>query len=370
MCDYNMKGVFMFRNNYNEQKEIAVGSTLKVFNQNHNQDTLYQMSSIFQVTLEYCSGISDSDYINIITLSPTDSSLSTFNTKSYLSYLNSRPLHHHDYYEILFVLEGEVIHKIEDKEYHYKAGTCCLINPSIRHCELFISQCKLLFIGLSTKLISQLFSISSLFKSSYAITANIDDTLFHFFSLSTQSFGKKEYLDIFPVFQNNANINILHNITDNLLTELITPHFGSIYTCIGLICSFIEHLSFKSNFHISHIELNSNPDYLLFLRISHLLKDTNGKLSRNDLSKFFNYSGNYINKIVKKYSGLCLYDYGTTFCMAEAKKMLADTDLSIVQIMETLGFTNSTHFYELFKKQYGQTPGEYRKQKKNQAGDD
>lgn len=354
----------MSENIYNKQKEIAVSSTLKVFNQNHNQDSFYQMSSIFQVTIEYCSGISDNDYINIVTLSPTDSSLSTFNTKTYLSYLNSRSLHHHDYYEILFVLEGEVIHKIEDKEYHYKAGSCCLINPSIRHGEIFINQCKLLFIGLSPELLSQLFSNSSLFESSYTLTATIDDTLFHFFSLSTKTFGKKEYLDIFPVFQNNANINTLHNIANHLLAELITPHFGSIYTCIGLICSFIEHLSIKSNFHISHIELNSNPDYLLFLRISHLLKDTNGRLSRNDLSTFFNYSGNYINKIIKKYSGLCLYDYGIFFCMEEAKTMLTNTDLSIIQIMETLGFTNSTHFYELFKKQYGQTPGEYRKRQK------
>ena len=50
--------------------------------------------------------------------------------------------------------------------------------------------------------------------------------------------------------------------------------------------------------------------------------------------------------------------------MEEAKTMLTNTDLSIIQIMETLGFTNSTHFYELFKKQYGQTPGEYRKRQK------
>lgn len=357
------------KSNYINKEEISVGSTLKVHNHKNNQDSFYRMSSDFQVTLEYCNGISASNYINIVTLSPSDTSFSSFDVKTYLSYVNLRALHHHDYYEFLFVLEGEVIHKIEDKEYHYRAGTCCLINRTINHGEVFIGQCKLLFIGLSAKLISELFTEPLIPSDLFADSEIIDNTLFHFFTADIQQYGKKEYIDFFPVFQNSENEKILHTISDRLLSELMLPHFGSTYACMGLICSFIEHLSYKKNFHISHIELNSSPDYLLFSRINHMFEDTNGRISRNELAKIFNYSGNYINKVVKKYSGICLYDYGMTFCMSAAKKMLTETDASISQIMESLEFTNTTHFYELFKKQYGSTPGEYRKfsQKKSSA---
>lgn len=352
---------------YTGQKEISIGSTLKVHNHKNLQDSFYQMSSEFQLTLEYCSGISENDYINIVTLSPTDASFSTVDVKSYLSYINLRSLHHHDYYEFLFVLEGEVIHKIEDKEYHYQTGTCCLINRTVNHGEIFIGQCKLLFIGLSTKLISRLFTESLVPNELFVNSENINDTIFHFFTADIQQYGKKEYLDIFPVFQNSENEKTLHTISDRLLSELLLPHFGSIYTCIGLICSFIEHLSNKKNFHSSHIELNSSPDYLLFSRISHMIEDTNGRISRNELAKIFNYSGHYINKVVKKYSGMCLYDYGMTFCLSAAKKLLIETNISISQIMEILEFTNTTQFYELFKKKYGTTPARYRKLQQEDA---
>ena len=69
------------------------------------------------------------------------------------------------------------------------------------------------------------------------------------------------------------------------------------------------------------------------------------------------------NKTVEKYTGLSLYEYSTKFTMEKAEGLLLDSDLTIAEIMEDLGFSNRTQFYRLFRKNYGMTPREYRKSK-------
>ena len=84
-------------------------------------------------------------------------------------------------------------------------------------------------------------------------------------------------------------------------------------------------------------------------------------MSRLALEKALCYSGNYINTIVKKYTGMCLYDYGLSFTLKNAASLLTETDIPISSISAQLGFTNRTHFYKVFREKYGVSPGEYRK---------
>ena len=62
----------------------------------------------------------------------------------------------------MLVLEGEVIQQIEEKEYPYRAGTCCLVNRSILHNERFIGPAKLCFLGLSVDFVRSLTESASL----------------------------------------------------------------------------------------------------------------------------------------------------------------------------------------------------------------
>lgn len=68
-------------------------------------------------------------------------------------------------------------------------------------------------------------------------------------------------------------------------------------------------------------------------------------MTRSELSARLKYDGSYLNYIVKKYSGLNLFGYGSAICMKEA---------------EALHFTNRTHFYRIFKAYYSLTPRQYR----------
>ena len=101
----------------------------------------------------------------------------------------------------------------------------------------------------------------------------------------------------------------------------------------------------------------------LFDQITSYIREKDGQVRRKDLEEKFSYSGDYLYKTVEKYTGLSLYEYSTKFTMEKAEGLLLDSDLTIAEIMEDLGFSNRTQFYRLFRKNYGMTPREYKKSK-------
>lgn len=85
-------------------------------------------------------------------------------------------------------------------------------------------------------------------------------------------------------------------------------------------------------------------------------------MTRTELERFLYYSGDCLNRIVNKFTDMCLYDYGMTFCLKKAAQYLTDKKEPVSAIAARMKFTNRTHFYALFKEKYGVTPKEYRQQ--------
>lgn len=328
-----------------------------VHNYGSSVSSYYDILAPVQITLEYCRGLSPEDFYSILMVSPSDTLFHSSPIDEFFGKFNSRSQHQHNFFELLIVLEGEVIQRIENKEYLYPAGTCCLINRNIIHTEKFKEEAKILFVGLSVDIIRELIDShkTAYFKKQEKA---LDNSIFQFLEANLKDNASKTYLDFFPTYQNSHSILDLHRISDSLIHAMLLPKLGSSYLIKALICELFEYL--EVNFHTTHVEVSSSVDALLFSRISYLLEDTNGHLSRAQLEESLNYSGNYLNSIVNKYTGMCLFDYGMTFCLKQAETMLNGSDLSIAAIALKLGFTNRTHFYKLFKEKNGITPKEYR----------
>ncbi|MBO5033628.1 MAG: helix-turn-helix domain-containing protein [Lachnospiraceae bacterium] len=349
-----------------ESKRLAMmealnsqASSIDIQNTESAFHRLYHINVPFQITLEYCSGSELEDFINIITLSSDRSILyqESFATKNYTR--TSDALHFHDYFEFVIVLEGSIVQKIEGKDYLYTAGSCCLLNRSLCHLEHYHDRSKVLFIGMSPEFISELFDSAK--TSSFQAEKNIcAGNLYQFITADLKNPGQKAYLDFIPAYQNHQNAANLHSLAESMIRTLLYPDFGASYQIRGLFCAFMAYLSSPQYYHYTNIRLDTNSDFLLFSRITHLFEERNGRMSRAEFEKLLNYSGDYLNRIVNKYTGMCLYDYGMTFCLKKAAKYLKETDESISTIAAKLRFTNRTHFYSMFKAKYGVTPKEYR----------
>lgn len=69
----------------------------------------------------------------------------------------------------------------------------------------------------------------------------------------------------------------------------------------------------------------------------------------------------YLSHIFKEHSGMSPIDYLLNKRISEAKKLLVNTDLSISQISNIVGFNSSSYFSQYFKKTSDHSPSHYRK---------
>ncbi len=85
-------------------------------------------------------------------------------------------------------------------------------------------------------------------------------------------------------------------------------------------------------------------------------------LSMNEVADHVNLSSGYIGRLFKQITGSTFTDYLTKFRVEKACMLLREGDLSINEISDAVGFTNSSYFYAIFKKNLNCTPNQYRKQ--------
>lgn len=341
-----------------KKEDHIIRNILKSENRKSESNSIIEILSPLQFTLESCS-FDENPYINFLLASPKASYYHQVSTLNEIQSFNSCPAHHHNYYELLIVLDGEVKQSIEGIEYTFHTGNCCLMNRNVYHKEMFYQNANILFIGLSEEVVT---SIASLNTTSYfsQIEMPSNNPILSFMLKNLHHSADKEYLYFTPSITNKNWFYYLHEYTDKILHEILYPSLGSTFMINSLLLNIMNYLSDISVFHLSPISISSDPDFLLFSRITYIMEDTNGRITRNQLEKLLNYSGNYLNTITKKYSGMCIFDYGMVYCMKKAGNLLSNTSLSISEIMDELCFSNPTHFYNCFKKYYHVTPKQYR----------
>lgn len=84
-------------------------------------------------------------------------------------------------------------------------------------------------------------------------------------------------------------------------------------------------------------------------------------LSLESLAQKYNTSSQYIARLLKKELGMSFQAYLHQLRIAKAKELLQNTDLSVNDICDRVGYKSRNTFIRSFKMQEGLTPGEYRR---------
>ena len=322
----------------------------------------YQSNTPFSLLFTRYSAEEENPF-RFTVLSPDFYYHSILSRTEFEQFVLNRPLHQHNTYELMYILKGELFQRIENSRHKYIENSCCLINRNVRHVEEYTSDFHTLNLSLSKDFLSSLIANGD--ENYFTIEKKLpktDLTSFLQSEFHSDSSTTKKYIDFIPHPQVLDIKQYIYTLLDQITNMMFNPFRGVSIIIKAYIYRIFCYLNDFNYYHTKPISLGSSIESQLFAQINRLMEKTDGRISRSELAEQLNYSGNYINYIVQKYSGLNTFEYGTTFTMRKASFLLLNTDKSISEIIELLNFSDRTHFYRLFQKEFGMTPRNYRVQ--------
>ena len=267
-------------------------------------------------------------------------------------------LHTHNTYELCLVRDGTLYQRIETERHLYPQGSCFLLNRNVRHNEEYDSSFCTITLSVSEEFLKETlreeFPNGDMSNDIWGDGTDLREFLNA--ELNSVDTGKKTYIDFIPSRDSAEAADVFEEIAHALLD----PGPGNVFLVKNLICTLLNLLTKKEFFSTVPVELGTATEGRIFAEISKVIDQEKGRISRQRLSDLLHYSGNYLNRLTKKYSGMNLTEYSNTVAMRYASSMLLSTDLTVSEIAEELSFSNRRYFYEAFEKTYGTTPRKYR----------
>ena len=82
----------------------------------------------------------------------------------------------------------------------------------------------------------------------------------------------------------------------------------------------------------------------------------------SDLGHKYNMSGKYFSEVFKKYTGIGPIDYLISCRLKQSRRLLENTECSIKEIGQSVGYEDPLYFSRQFSRHYGISPSKFRQQ--------
>ena len=325
---------------------------------------LFQMNEPYRMQIVHFRPNEEEHHFTMTSLSPDSIIYSTLEKKEVGLRLTPH-LHQCEFYEFMMVLDGNIYQIIENERHLYTTGSCCLLNPNIRHAWEFSSEFRIVILQICVDFLKSILDdlALSFFEIEQLQPSNNLETFLHS-DLEKKRGKQKNYIDFIPIQENKWIVDNMHRLLDAIANTTLFPSIGASHIIKSILFRLLQLLSSSDNYETTPSQIGTKTENILYNQIAEIMESTHGRATRKDLEEQLNYSGNYLNNIVKKYTGLSISNYGMSICLKEAGRLLVNTDKNISEISAMLGFTNRTHFYKAFENMFHMTPTKFRKQYK------
>ncbi len=257
-------------------------------------------------------------------------------------------MHSHEFYEINIITEGTGEHYIENNSFHINSGDFFIIPPNIKHGYAEQSNLDIFHIILSDKFFSaygnELRAIHG-----YSLLFNIEPRL-----------RAKSNLKIFPSIAAGEFIFFRSEIDKLYRLSQSADVFHETEKCIktmNLICNFADI--------VTSAQSNAVPRSFIDIPqittvLSYIDKNYSSRINLKDLCRISNMSR---STLLHQFHAMCNCsptEYLLSVRIDNARKLLADSRLSIATIAQDCGFYDSAHFTKTFFQQTNMLPKDYR----------
>ncbi len=269
-------------------------------------------------------------------------SSSNINIKVHTRFIDF-PLHSHDYLEMMYVVKGKITHIINHEEIHLEEGDLLVMNKYLEHS---IKKADINDIGVN-------FIITDEFLINVIEKMDKDLLLYKFIENNLKTNGKSEYL----LFRLKNKLSIL-NILDNIiyLIEEKDDEYKLVQETTRLLFSY---LNIFDDILISDSRKETKEDSEKKIILNYIKKNIRFA-TLYELSKQLKYSIEYTSRKVKKLFDKNFKELLTDERILLASNLLKTTNLTVIEIINKVGYENKSYFHREFKKRYGETPHKWR----------
>ena len=95
--------------------------------------------------------------------------------------------------------------------------------------------------------------------------------------------------------------------------------------------------------------------------IQYINRNFRNKISLNKIADILHVNQSYLSMLFKQETGVSFTEYLTSLRIREAKRLLAESNLSMIDISMQCGFDDQSYFTKVFRKSEGITPKQFRK---------
>ena len=248
--------------------------------------------------------------------------------------------HHHDIYEIIYIIKGNVDFFVEEKKYELTDGDMILVHPNLLHKLVFAnkSECQRVIVN---------------FTSAYAEKFNSHDTnILNIFDLINErgmykiSFYPEKRKRLVKYFEEMEKHQFSNEFGSDLLYNI---NFAEFMLLINKVYMNLPEEDL--------IQKNINNPYVTKI-IEYINQHIDKKIQLQDIANHLSLSVSRISHIFKNVTGLSIMNYIIKKRLVLAKELLKNGE-HIKTVYLKCGFPDEASFFRYFKQEYKTTPKKY-----------
>jgi AraC-like DNA-binding protein len=253
-------------------------------------------------------------------------------------------IHYHDFFEINYVIDGSPVGIIDSQEIRFSHGDLLLMNPNAVH---YFSKYRD-----GEDIILNIVLPVETFRKSVFLPLLSDRELNAFFIRYQVETRESSF-----IYLETAR-NEMEKVLEMMITEYLEERSYSstiMESLLTVLFSYILRAYGKDR-----ESRNNRVDQIL----NYIYRNYRS-CSLEEMGTHFNYHPKYISALIKKHSGRSFRELLTNIRLQNALQYLTHSALTIEEIVEEIGYQDKSSFYQSFKKEFGKSPGSFRRENRD-----
>lgn len=254
------------------------------------------------------------------------------------------PKHSHDFIEIMYVCNGSITHVFGNREVRLNTDDLIILGKEARHSILAAGESD---IGINLIISIDLFEtlLHSLRQKSQLPAQRLEALLGH---------GEENYC-VFSAADSIAVRNLMESMIHSVICEK-TVNAYILQQSLGLLLCYLAAMPDEKKAAVSDSYTSTMKQ-----KIFNYIQTSYSTATLTEAASMLGLSPSYASRLIEQSFGESFKELLMKERFSAACELLRSTKMPIGDILNQVGYENSSYFHKEFKRRLGMTPGEYRK---------